>query len=143
MPQLELVVQTENDNMRQTISISKHMMVAKEDTTGQTTTRWWSDYYQMVVRPLPDGGQQGHHHHKTDQLHRQAHDGFQEGHPWPAMPRKAVSKDTTSKVISIMVNNKNEAMPMKLVSKDTNDQAVPMMDVNKDTTRPCLRWLSS
>ena len=40
------------------------------------------------------------------------------------MPRKAVSKDTTSKVIFIMVNNKNEDMPMKLVSKDTTDQAV-------------------
>ena len=50
------------------------------------------------------------------------------------MPRKAVSKDTTSKFISIM----NEAMPMKLVSKDTTDQAVPMMDVSKDTTNQAM-----
>ena len=54
------------------------------------------------------------------------------------MPRKAVSKDTTSKDISIMVNNKNESMPMKLVSKDTTDQAVPMMDVSKDTTNQAM-----
>ena len=71
---------------------------------------------------------------QTDQQHCRANDGFQEGHPWPAMPRKAVSKDTTSKVISIM----NEAMPMKLVSKDTTDQAVPMMDVSKDTTNQAM-----
>jgi hypothetical protein len=50
------------------------------------------------------------------------------------MPRKAISKDTSSKVISIM----NEAMPMMLVSKDTTDQAVPMMDVCKDTTNQAM-----
>jgi hypothetical protein len=51
---------------------------------------------------------------QTDQQHCQANDGFQEGHPWPAMPRKAVSKDT---------------VPMMDVSKDTTNQAMSKMIV--------------
>ena len=81
--------------------------------------------------------------HEADCITEAAENDLGEALRSPKWYLGVVSKDTTSKVISIMVNNKNEAMPMKLVSKDTNDQAVPMMDVNKDTTRPCLRWLSS
>jgi hypothetical protein len=46
---------------------------------------------------------------QTDQQHCQANDGLQEGHPWPAIPSKAVSKDT---------------VPMMDVSKDTTNQAI-------------------
>jgi hypothetical protein len=77
--------------MEQNNSISKPMMVARKDITGQTipmmvvskdttTTR----QINRIAKPMMVS--------KTDT-------------PWPAIPRKAVSKDTTSKVKSIMVNS--------------------------------------